>query len=413
MRNRLLTALSTVLALAPLSAARAQDAQDAASDDADVQSETDAAEVVDAASAVAPAGPARGRDAAPGTQHEVQRGDTLWDLSQKYLGSPWYWPKVWSYNPEIANPHFIFPGNNVRFFGAGEGAPARVDVRPVSGVQQLPAGEQSPDVDDGSDLLAGRPAELVTVSGPIVYSGPTNGFPLSEYTFVTDSEVDAAGKLEAAFNVGQFLSPGDVVYLRFKNRGSVRAGERHPIFRRGDRVTHPITGRHAGYRTSVLGSLVVTDVSGNGVVTAQIVSARDGIEREDLVGPAGELELKSPDPLPNASTVEGYVLAAVVPDLALLGEAQGIILDKGSADGVRAGNTFEVVRQQDQFKAPVLESERHQDASLPTTVIGACMVLEAKQHASTCLVTRSMVEFAPGDRVVMRPGAAPAATAQR
>src|SRR5215471_14225181 len=57
--------------------------------------------------------------ASPGQVHTVVRGDTLWDLSQHYLGTPWYWPKVWSYNPEIANPHWIYPGNQVRFFGSG------------------------------------------------------------------------------------------------------------------------------------------------------------------------------------------------------------------------------------------------------------------------------------------------------
>src|SRR4051812_39898549 len=57
------------------------------------------------------------------TTHTVEKGDTLWDLSQKILGSPWYWPKVWSYNPEIANPHWIYPGNQVRFMATAEEVP--------------------------------------------------------------------------------------------------------------------------------------------------------------------------------------------------------------------------------------------------------------------------------------------------
>ena len=47
--------------------------------------------------------------------HVVQPGDTLWDLSSKYLNSPWVWPRVWSYNPHITNPHWIYPGQVVRF----------------------------------------------------------------------------------------------------------------------------------------------------------------------------------------------------------------------------------------------------------------------------------------------------------
>jgi len=42
-------------------------------------------------------------------EHTVVPGDTLWDLCAKYLNNPWYWPRVWSYNPEISNPHWIYP----------------------------------------------------------------------------------------------------------------------------------------------------------------------------------------------------------------------------------------------------------------------------------------------------------------
>ncbi|MEL6187221.1 MAG: LysM peptidoglycan-binding domain-containing protein, partial [Myxococcota bacterium] len=42
-----------------------------------------------------------------GDAHAVRQGDTLWDLCAKYLNSPWYWPKIWSYNPQLTNPHWI------------------------------------------------------------------------------------------------------------------------------------------------------------------------------------------------------------------------------------------------------------------------------------------------------------------
>src|SRR6185312_5930518 len=46
--------------------------------------------------------------------HQVKRGDTLWDLCNGYFQNPWMWPKVWSYNPQIQNPHWIYPGDQVR-----------------------------------------------------------------------------------------------------------------------------------------------------------------------------------------------------------------------------------------------------------------------------------------------------------
>src|SRR5512137_992705 len=75
-------------------------------------------EVAAPSGARTPGGPAQ-------ENYVIQRGDTLWDLSGKFLDSPWYWPKLWSYNPQIENPHWIYPGNQLRLSAAGPEGPAR------------------------------------------------------------------------------------------------------------------------------------------------------------------------------------------------------------------------------------------------------------------------------------------------
>src|SRR5207302_5933521 len=71
----------------------------------------------------------------PGTPDEytIQKGDTLWDLSQKFLNNPWYWPKIWSLNPAIENPHWIYPGNKLRIVPGEGGAQAPAQVQEDQG----------------------------------------------------------------------------------------------------------------------------------------------------------------------------------------------------------------------------------------------------------------------------------------
>jgi len=54
----------------------------------------------------------------------IQKGDTLWDISDKFLDSPWYWPKIWELNQYITNPHWIYPGNELKFSYSGKTGPS-------------------------------------------------------------------------------------------------------------------------------------------------------------------------------------------------------------------------------------------------------------------------------------------------
>ncbi|HSG52790.1 MAG TPA: LysM domain-containing protein, partial [Rheinheimera sp.] len=62
------------------------------------------------------------RDDAPAS-YVVKKGDTLWDISAMYLNEPWLWPQLWQMNPQIDNPHLIYPGDTLTLVYDAQGRP--------------------------------------------------------------------------------------------------------------------------------------------------------------------------------------------------------------------------------------------------------------------------------------------------
>jgi len=415
MRSRILTSFLVALAVAPVWTARAQQAIDIRGGDEDENTEaeggeTEGAEVADEEE---PGSPGRGpntgnaRETAPGQVHTVARGDTLWDLSQSYLGSPWYWPKVWSYNPEIANPHWIYPGNKVRFFPAGEEVPSRVEAGTGPGDAMV--------VDEGEIQAATEMGpvsgeSLVEVSGKLTYQ-PQNNTLVMTNGFVTTKEVEEAGKIDSSFSEAEMLSFPETVYVRFKRKIDAKVGDRYIIYRTVQEVKHPLQeGKRVGFLTELAGTVRVLSV-GDKYVTAQITETWDPIMRGDLVGPYGERVMDRVTLKPNAKELKAIVVIPMVPFLTLTGEHHMLVMDKGSSDGVEVGNSFTIVHREDTVGKKLLAAKTAKSEGLPDEPVGTCLVTEVKERTSNCLLTNSLREIAPGDRAEMRVGNKP--TAQR
>src|SRR5262249_25243927 len=165
---------------------------------------------------------------APAEVHSVIKGDTLWDLSQHYLGNPWYWPKVWSYNPEISNPHWIYPGNQVRFFPGGEEAPTQVETGKP---EETPEVAEAQQVEATMDQVTPEITEAapVQVTGKIGYT-PKPTTSVVHTGFVTPRELEEAGSIDASFSEALMLSAPDTIYVRFKKNQQPRLQERYIIF---------------------------------------------------------------------------------------------------------------------------------------------------------------------------------------
>jgi len=362
----------------------------------------------------AEAGAAAGAVPPPDT-YTVKPGDTLWDLSGRFLNNPWYWPKVWSYNPEIANPHWIYPGNLIKFYPSGEEAPTRIEPVAPAGAPPALAEETAPTAPkELEDLSVGTihkaeqlgEEDAVAVVGPYkIGQAPRRATSLRRDRFVTQRVLEDSGVISAAFEEKLLLSSGDKVYARFRDPAPVKLGETYAIFRNEGPVKHPVTHEIFGYKTVILGSARVTAL-GDRVATLVVKASYDTIERGDLLGPWID-KLVRPVPVrPNQASVDGVILALDPSILTGAGEYNVVYVDKGRNDGVEEGNTFEVVRSGDLYDQP--PDRPVLDPALPREVVGSLLVFDVKDHASTALVRRSIFELMVGDKLEMRPGAAKA-----
>lgn len=312
-----------------------------------------------------------------GESHTVQQGDTLWDLSGRYLEDPWSWPQIWSLNPQIDNPHWIYPGDQIRLL-------------PNSGQQgPVEEGGAPGNVDDGDVSVAGR----IGVDLPKRMMVPKGGF-------VTDKEFAEAAVIAKAWEEKSLLYTGDRIYLDWPSRGTVKAGQSYLIYRTDRPVSHPQSGQRVGYLTRVVGvAKIVSNDPREEKVIAVIVGATSEIVRGDRIGVSTDGLFQRVSLAPNLYWVEGVILAALEENVGELGQGHMVFLDKGSRDGVAVGNTFSVVRAGDGLDSDGYS--HHHDPSVPKEAVGHLVVVDTREETAAAVILQSSRELRIGDRVEM------------
>ena len=324
----------------------------------------------DSGVSVAPGGPPA---EVPDT-HTVQKGDTLWDLSSRYYRNAWGWPKMWSYNPQITNPHWIYPGDVIRIMPPG-GAPP-----PAEGPKQASALPTS-------HIIGGR-------------KGPSGIF-LRQTGFVEPGELAQAGKIVGSKEEKLMLGTLDEAYVQFKKERPFQIGERYTIYRPTRAVKHPLTGKYLGHMVEIFGEGEVRAVTDGKIARVALVDAINPIERGFLVGPL-KREFKIVQPVSDKSDMQALVVATLVPH-ELLGAEDLVFIDRGKDDGVEVGNRFIVTRRGDGYQ-PLLSKGPMDDHRFPRETIGQILVVDLRDHIATGLMTHSTVEARVGDRVEARRG---------
>ncbi|MDP4495616.1 LysM peptidoglycan-binding domain-containing protein [Vibrio cholerae] len=300
------------------------------------------------------------------TTYTVVKGDTLWDISALYLDSPWLWPKLWQVNPEIENPHLIYPGDKLTLFWR--------DGQPVLSVK--PMRKLSPQV---------RVLEKQAV--PTVQEGLVLPY-LQSDRLMAKTALQGSVRVIGSSEGRQYLTKQDQLYI-----SGVHSKKKWGIYRelaqyqRDDEVM-------VALRLVAVGELAMTGGNFSGL---SLQEQNQEILANDIALPEIDPEERQlsttfyPQPAPAGS--EARILGSLEGSQ-YAGQNQVVVIDQGRSDGVAQGSMFELYQAAVQVKAKqdsstFLSERSNTDVQLPSVKVGALMVIRPYERFSLALITNS------------------------
>ena len=353
--------------------------------------------------------------------YTVQRGDTLWDISARFLKSPWVWPEVWHANPQIENPHLIYPGDVVSLVYL-DGQPKLQVDRGRRTVKMSPKGR-----------TISHDKAITTI--PLKDIEPF----LRKLRILTEEQVTEAPYV---VSIGEGHLKGtepNLLYVRNlqARQGDVFAVVRPTVMYRDIPVSYPwetspykdrktqsvewektstSTGRAVASRfwkkyinrtywesVNILGyevaDIATAEVSRTGtgdITTMRVESNIIEIDKGDLIIPINDVNFNAYFQ-PKAATINDNNIRIIALNNGMFrsGKGQIVAISRGSADGVSVGDVFDVNRPEKIIRDEVMHPKNDlktflrpskANVTLPEEFLANIMVFQTFEHISYALI---------------------------
>ena len=293
----------------------------------------------------------------------VKKGDTLWDISAMFLDKPWLWPEIWHVNPQVGNPHLIYPGDELKLvYIDGKPRIVRNNDRKLSPqIRVLSEGDAIPTI----------PLDAIR---PFLYTP----------RILSEEEIDSAPYILAADSQRLIFGQGNRVYFRGVKDQSRTA---YSLFRKGDPYYDPETNELLGIEAMHLGSGKKTRGGDPATMmineSVQEVMAGDrALPYEDQIFPPVFM-LRAPD-----RDINAYIIS-VYNGVTQIGTYDVVVLNKGTREGLDVGHVMTVMQSgrvvEDSFNA----ANPDEMVTLPSEVAGELMVFRVFEKTSLALIMRA------------------------
>lgn len=304
--------------------------------------------------------------------YTVKPGDTLWGIAGRFLNSPWQWREIWQQNPDISNPHLIYPGDVIElYYEAGQPR-----LRLASG--ERPIVKVSPQI------------RVESLAQPIPTLPRDTIAPyLEESRVMSKSEWIGSAYIVGGVDPRVQYGPGERIFAR----GGEFDSQFYQVFRLGEEYRDPVTKESLGFNAVFMGDAVLED--DNDPATLRLTVVDRGVQIGDRLFPEEEEEIIYQFlPHPFDDEISGRIVASLSGGF-LVGRFQTVVINLGDLDGVEIGHVMTTYKIGQEVKDPVTG----EIVTLPDEKSGLLMVYKVFDRVSYGLILEASRTIRILDRV--------------
>lgn len=303
--------------------------------------------------------------------YTVVKGDTLWDISGRFLQNAWMWPEIWHVNPQISNPHLIYPGDVIKLVYI-DGKPRLTLDR---GIKKL---SPQAHVLDQNAAIATIPLDRIASF-------------LSKARIVSPDELKKAPYVVSGESEHLLSGKGDKIYARGTFDPDISA---YGIYREGQTFKDPNTRELLGVYASSIGGAKMRALDDD-IATLLSTRSQEEIRINDrLLVDDGQSIDSNFVPSAPASEVDGEIIF-VEGGVTQVGKMNVVLLNRGQREGLVVGNVLAVYKR----GATVRDSQRGDKVTLPDERAGLVMVFKTFEKLSLGLILEAERPLSVADRV--------------
>jgi hypothetical protein len=297
-------------------------------------------------------------------EYVVKPGDTLWDIASAFLNDPWYWPEIWYVNPEVENPHLIYPGDVLALVTID--GQTRITAVRGSSYRLSPQARITP----LTDAVTSIPYERIAAF-------------LSKGLVLEKDQIDGLPYIMGTRGNHLVAASGNDLYVRGGDPAS--PGTRYSVVHVGDELIDPDDNRVVGYQGIYVGEGALT--RGGDPATVRLTDTnREALLGDRLLPETVDIPLnffpKAPD-----TDIEGRIIS-VVDGVSLIGQYHVVVLNRGARDGLAPGDVLTVFQAGDVVKDRFAGGSmfRGERVKLPDEEAGTVMVFKVYDRIGYGLV---------------------------